>query len=168
MLTQKFFRSSGKIISGAEVIKIVADYIRAEPEAAYEFTIGTDSQTFADNTKIVEVIAVRRTGRGGIFFYNPNRIPRVQTLREKIYEETSRSLQIADGLLIDVECILEDEGINIDELNIKLQIHCDIGKNGKTSELIKEIVGWVTASGYECLIKPESYTANSIADKYSK
>ena len=77
-------------------------------------------------------------------------------------------MQIADGLLIDVECILEDDGINIDELNIKFQIHCDIGKNGKTSELIKEIVGWVTASGYECLIKPESYTANSIADKYSK
>jgi len=168
MLTQKFRRPSGKVIAGEEVIELIANYILEEPTVNYEFTIGTDSQTFADYTKIVEVIALHRQGRGGIFFYNVSRIPKVKSLREKIYEETTRSLEIADGLLIDVEVLLEDEGINIDDLDLKFQIHCDIGRNGKTSELIKEIVGWVTASGYECLIKPDSYTANSIADKYSK
>ena len=164
-----FTRPNGKKINGTQVIAIVSKYIMSEPDASYELTIGTDSQSFADCTKIVEVIALHRTGRGGIYFYNIERIPKVQSLRQKIYEETTRSLNIADGLLVDVEVILEENGINIDEdIDIKFQIHCDIGNNGKTNELIKEITGWVTSYGYECLIKPDSWTANSIADKYSK
>lgn len=31
-----------------------------------------------------------------------------------------------------------------------------------------EIVGWVTSCGYKCEIKPNSYTASGIANKFSK
>lgn len=39
-----------------------------------------------------------------------------------------------------------------------------------TDEVYKiiEIVGWVTACGYKCEIKPNSYTASGIANKLSK
>lgn len=168
MITESFKRPTGQVVSSNEIIATIADYIKQDPYAEYEFTVGTDSQTFADCTKIVEVIALHKVGRGGIFFYNTSRIAKIKTLRDKIYEETTRSLEIADGLLLDVEVLLDEDGIDINELNIHFQIHCDIGKSGKTKDLIKEIVGWVTSEGYECLIKPDSYTANAIADKYSK
>ena len=51
---------------------------------------------------------------------------------------------------------------------VSFRIHCDIGRSGKTSVLIKEVVSWVTSQGYVCLIKPDSYAASGIADKYSK
>ena len=117
---------------------------------------------------MVEVIAVHRRGNGGIYFYNIEYLKLIKNLRQKINEETSRSLQVADGLLAELELDLMTRQIDIDDLNISFQIHCDIGRAGKTSVLIKEIVSWVTSQGYVCLIKPDSYAASDIADKYSK
>ena len=69
MLTQYFKRPDNTIVTGQQLIKIVSDYILVDPKAQYEFTVGTDSQSY-DKTKMVEVIAVHRVGKGGIFFYN--------------------------------------------------------------------------------------------------
>ena len=76
-----------------------------------------------------------------------------------------RSDELAKEMLAN---IIGEKSFDIDDIDVHFQIHCDIGKSGKTRELIKEIVGWVTSEGYDCLIKPDSYAANSIADKYSK
>ena len=167
MLNQIFTRPSGEKINGENLIKIISNYILADTKATYEFTVGTDSQSY-DKTKMVEVIAVHRVGKGGIFFYNVEYINRIQSLRQKITEETQRSLTIADGLLEALELNLIDHDVDIDDLDIKFQIHCDIGHEGKTKALIKEITNWVTSLGYDCLIKPDSYTASGIANKYSK
>ena len=40
--------------------------------------------------------------------------------------------------------------------------------NGKTRDLIKGLTGWVHAMGYECEVKPDSYSASTIADRLSK
>lgn len=50
----------------------------------------------------------------------------------------------------------------------KITIHSDIGVNGPTNKLINEIVGWITASGFDCEIKPQSFAASSVANKLSK
>lgn len=39
---------------------------------------------------------------------------------------------------------------------------------GPSSKIIPEIVGWVKACGFQCKTKPDSNTASSIANKYSK
>ena len=52
------------------------------------------------------------------------------------------------------------------ELN--LEIHLDVGSNGATKTLVKEVVGMVNGSGYLCRIKPDSYGASSVADRYTK
>jgi predicted RNase H-related nuclease YkuK (DUF458 family) len=44
----------------------------------------------------------------------------------------------------------------------------DIGEHGPTSKYIQELEGWVRATGYDYEIKPNSYAASTIADKYSK
>lgn len=167
MITQIFRRPSGEKVNEEKLISIITNYILEDPKASYEFTVGTDSQNF-DRTKMVEVIALHRIGKGGIFFYNVEFINRIQSLRQKITEETQRSLAIADGLVEALELSLIDHNIDIDDLDVRFQIHCDIGQEGKTKTLIREITNWVTSLGYTCLIKPDSYTASGIANKYSK
>lgn len=162
-----FRTADGAPIDMEHIIARIADYIGQEPDAQYEITVGTDSQNH-NHTKMVEVIAVHRRGNGGIYFYNIDYLKLIKNLRQKINEETSRSLQVADGLLAELELDLMTRQIDIDDLNISFQIHCDIGCYGKTNMLIKEITRWVTSYGYLCCIKPYSYAASGIANKYSK
>ena len=55
-------------------------------------------------------------------------------------------------------------------MHAEFSIHIDAGysEHGKTKELIPELIGWVTAMGFEAKVKPESYVASGIADKISK
>ena len=150
-----------------QIAKYVADYIMKDEKALYEITIGTDSQNFAD-TKMVEVIAVHRVGRGGIYFYKKEMINLITNLHKKIVEETARSLHLADIFYEALELEMISRNYLLEEFNIRNQIHCDIGNVGKTSALIQEITNWVKSAGYECKIKPESYTASGVANKISK
>lgn len=167
MSDKQFRRGNGQLVSYDEMITIIAKYIMEDTAQPYEITVGTDSQNH-DRTKIAEVIAVHRVGYGGIFFYYTEHVRKILSLKEKIVEETSRSLANAEGLLDGVQfCLLEND-IDIDNIDIHFVIHCDIGHEGKTKALIKEIVSWVHSCGYECMIKPDSYAASGIANKISK
>ena len=160
-------RPSGEKVNMTQIIEIVKNYILQEPKAKYTFTVGTDSQNF-NITKMVEVIAIHRVGKGGLFFHNIEYLPRIASIRQKITTETQKSLELADGLLEQLELSLMDYNICLDDLDLEFQIHCDIGTQGKTKELITEITMWVESQGYNCCIKPDSYTASGIANKYSK
>ena len=165
---QKLFRNGyGELCSRNEMINQITNYIASDIGANYEITVGTDSQNHL-KTKMTEVICVRRIGKGGIYFHYSEFLPRILSLRDKIYEETSRSIENARGLMDEVELNLLEKNIDINKLNIHFIIHCDIGHYGKTNELIKEIVGWVDSLGYEVAIKPDSWAASSVANKYSK
>ena len=162
-----FTRGNGEKVTYSKAISIIASYLAASPKAEYEVTIGTDSQT-SNVTKYSEVIAIHRIGDGGIFFYHNDYVERVHNLKDKIYEETYRSLNNANGFIdaLDLELIKLD--VDINTLNIHFQIHCDVGHDGKTRTLIREVTAWVESLGYEVSIKPESYAASSIANKISK
>lgn len=162
-----FRTPQGQPITISDIAIRIADFILSDKQSDYEITVGTDSQNFHD-TKMVEVVAVHKKGRGGTYFYNIEYIHRITNLKQKINEETSRSLMIANELLEALEDYLLENGILLDDLNVSFQIHCDIGKTGKTNILIKEITSWITSQGYVCLIKPDSYAASSVANKYSK
>lgn len=128
-----------------------------------EITVGTDSQSFVNFTKLVNVIAIRIGNRGGFFFYDFKTMPLITSLRHKLTEETSWSINTACELL---------EEIKHSEIKLlrdcKIVIHSDIGIHGPTNQLISEIVGWITASGFQCEIKPQSFAASTIADRLSK
>ncbi|WP_353892708.1 ribonuclease H-like YkuK family protein [Proteinivorax hydrogeniformans] len=145
-------------VSFKQVCKLITDYIKADLHQDYELTIGTDSQN-SNSTKAVIVIALRRIGKGGIFFYDIKRVKKITNIKKKIYYETSLSLDVAQKLM---------KYLDVNNLPYSLSIHVDIGKNGPTSEMIPEIVGWVRGCGFDCEIKPEATTASAIANKYSK
>lgn len=154
-----------------EMIKIIAEYIAKAPEAFYEITVGTDSQNHK-KTHMVEVIAVHRIGDGGIFFYIESYIDRINVLKQKIYEETRRSLENAMGFVDALAYELIDYDIDLQEMfdrkQVSFGVHADIGHAGKTSELISEIKGWIESLKIDVVIKPDSYAASGIANKISK
>jgi len=46
-------------------------------------------------------------------------------------------------------------------------IHADIGENGATRDMIKEVTGLIRGNGFEPKIKPEAYVASTVADRYA-
>lgn len=174
MITDKIFTRGNRAktkVKLSDVIKLIAKYIADEPNAEYDITIGTDSQNHK-YTRMVEVIAVCRVGDGGIFFYRVEDIPRISELKVKIYEETFRSIQNATGFYDELAYELIDYDIDLDEMHnnghLGFAIHADIGKRGKTNEIINEICGYIDSMGFESRIKPESYAASGIANMLSK
>jgi len=139
--------------------QIVKDLL-ANPDEEYVISIGTDSQTYS-KMKIVTVIALHKVGKGGKFFYYTEYLDRPHSLREKLYEETQRSLDLGKDLT---------EYLYRHDLDFNIFIHADMGesKKGKTYELINEIMGWITAEGFIGVYKPDSNTASEIADRFSK
>lgn len=147
-----------------EIAKIIKNKILSDP-GEYNLMVGTDSQNF-DKTRMVTVIALHNVGHGGIFFYNSEYVPRISQVNRKIMEETYRSLTTAQFLIFELEEISEEDFDYTDY--VKLEIHVDAGNNGASKQVIPEIVGWIKASGFEVSVKPDSYAASSIANKYSK
>jgi len=162
-----FRRPNGEVVNVDQIAELIVSTICKDLTKEYTITVGTDSQNF-DKTKIVEAITLHTVGRGGIFFYRVEYLPRISNLRQKIQEETNRSILITNDLVNKIELLFIERDIDIKDLNLQFQVHCDIGNVGKTKELIKEIVGWVTSYGYSCAIKPNSYTASGVANKFSK
>ncbi len=135
-------------------------------DTPFQIVVGTDSQNFGD-TKMVTVIAAYKERHGGIYFHEIDRIPRIANVKQKLNEETSRSLAVMMSLaeLIEAKDVYKE--MRDDTL---LSIHIDAGwsDKGKTKELIPALLGWIKACGYEATVKPDSFAASSIADKISK
>ena len=147
--------------------KILTFYLdHTKYDAPVHIIVGTDSQNF-DDTKIVSVVAVICEGHGGMFFYEITRRALIRDVRTKLHTETNDSLKVAETL---VEIMENDKKYEEMYLNCPVAIHVDAGnsRNGKTRELIPELVGWIRACGYDCSIKPDSFVASTIADRISK
>ena len=140
-----------------DVVLDMKQYIE-ESDCPIEIVVGSDSQN-TNQTKFVTVLAIRRLGQGGRFFYVVENTKLFKDLRMKIYKETEMTLDFAKQLTY--EMLKNDIYENI-------IIHCDLGVVGKTKELITEIKGWVISEGYEVFIKPECYAASAIANMITK
>ena len=79
----------------------------------------------------------------------------------RILEEVLLSCELALFLRENLEKKLKD-------FNYQFRyIHADIGENGDTREMIREVTGLIKGNGFEPKIKPESYVASTVADRYS-
>jgi predicted RNase H-related nuclease YkuK (DUF458 family) len=103
---------------------------------------------------------VHRLGKGARYFYHRRSQRRIVHLRQRIFFEASLSLGLAGRI---AERFAQDGHAGLD-----VEIHLDVGPNGDTRDLIREIVGMVTGSGFDAKIKPESFGATKVADKYTK
>jgi len=100
-------------------------------------------------------------GKGGLYFYSKEFVPRtkfpVENQKMRMFDEVARS--IALGLTFK------------EKTNLSPDIHIDASPSHKkefTAKFSEQMRGYVQSSGFTCFLKPESYTANAIADRHSK
>ncbi len=151
--------SRGKL-TFEQVFEELISYISDCPRDQYKLIIGTDSHNLKKRSCFVTAIIVHRVGKGARYFFRKTNKEHINSLRQKIFYETSLSLEIASK----VTGMLSNK--KHEELN--LEIHLDVGENGETKELIREVVGMVFGSGFSPKIKPYSFGASKVADKYTK
>ena len=163
MKTKSIFRSPTKgKMELAKVASEISKYINQDSQSKYRLIVGSDSNG-DKKADFVTAIIVCRVGHGGRYFWkktNGNKV--YHTLRDRIYQEVTLSLQTAQDILAQLESSLSPG----DQPTYDFQIHIDVGQKGPTREMIKEVVGMVRGNGFNAKIKPESYAASNIADKY--
>lgn len=138
----------------------IKHFLQEDPQANYKIVIGTDSQTTNRMTLYVTALIIHRVGKGARFFFGKKKSKPIFDLRHRIYKETELSLELIE--------VMKENRITDLVADWPIEIHLDIGQQGETRMLIQEVVGWVTAVGYVAKIKPYSYGASSVADKYTK
>jgi len=155
---KRFSSPSGKSFSYQELVKELLFYIKSDPTEKYKVVIGTDSSNHG-TTDFVSAIVVYRVGHGGRFFWRRVNQKKINSLRERIYQEVMISLKLAEEILFNLS---QNKNINFD-----FEVHVDIGSKGKTKEMLQEIIGMVRGSGFNVKTKPESYGASKVADRYT-
>jgi uncharacterized protein len=147
-------------LSLPEVRVKILEFMADIPESRYRLVVGTDSQPYnGSGVDFVTAIVVHRIGHGGIYFWQHYVNRKRYVLRQRMYEEATRSLEMAETVV----ALLHKDGIT----KYDVEIHVDIGKFGDTREMIQEIVGMIRGSGWVVRIKPESYAASKVADRYT-
>ena len=137
----------------------IAGYITGLPTSSYKVIIGSDSQVKSE-TCFITAVVVHRLGKGARYFYRKRIQRKIKSLRQKIFYETALSLEVGGR----IAGYLAVSGLD----DLEVEIHIDVGKQGETRDLIREVVGMVTGSGFQAKIKPDAYAASSVADKHTK
>jgi len=162
--SRQFYSPTKGTLSFVEVVRDIAAFIEEDPDRRYKLIVGTDSEARAGkDVGFVSVIVVHRVGRAGRYFWTRTKTEKMPSLRQRIYHEAVLSLALAEELTHGVGISLNGYLVNG---KCELEIHVDIGQFGPTREMIREIVGMVTANGFQCRIKPEAYAASTVADKH--
>lgn len=143
-----------------EVLEHIQGFMNRKPQNSYRLIIGTDSQTRnRQGADYVLALIVYRVGNGGMYFWYREHDKRDFGLRDRIYKEATMSLEFAQEFM---KTYQKKVGETFD-----LEIHVDVGTVGETKKMIKEVMGMIRGSGFDCKIKPDSYGASSVADKYA-
>ena len=131
----------------------------------YRLIIGSDSHLRRINNKrrlnVVSAIVIHRQGKGARYFWQRTSGKDCHSLREKMYLETTTSLNLAQVFVPKINKVLNGSD------NYALEIHIDVGRSGDTRDMIKELVGMVNGSGFTAKTKPDSYGASKVADKHT-
>ena len=164
-----FYNPSRGNLTLDSVVKELFDYMKEKSEKFYDIIIGCDSSSGEEPHFPVAVVILRK-GEGGRFFLKKIKYPtsakkKFYNWHQRVLEEVLLSCQLA---LFLKEKVAEKAKNLSDSFNYQLRyIHADIGENGQTKDMIREVTGFIRGNGFEPKIKPESYVASVVADRYT-
>lgn len=141
-----------------EMIRDITCFIAENPQDKFRLVVGTDSQPRKE-TCFVTAVIIHREGKGARFYYRKIYTPCITSLRQRIFREAAESLELAGKL---TECF---SGVYP---QLAIEVHLDIGNRGKTGEFSQQVIGMISMSGFLTRIKPFSYGATKVADRYTK
>ena len=153
--TSEWRDADGKIFNFVEIKKEIVDYTNL----GGKIYVGTDSMLFPDKCTFAAVIAFHDRDLSIARYYYKKIKSSSLTYRElqtKILEEVSLAIQTAQFVLSICP-----------EANIELHIDIGTKKKNATAKFFKAIHGWVTGTGFDLKVKPNSW-ASSLADGHTK
>jgi predicted RNase H-related nuclease YkuK (DUF458 family) len=159
MLSQPFYNPHLGRMTFDEVVESLVREMTGDSKERFEILIGTDSSVTLDKLDIVSAIVLHKIGKGGRYFWTPRREKKPHSLRQQIWREAWLSFELAQHVIRRLA--------SLSPLHFNLEIHVDIGENGKTKVMIDEVVGMIIANGLSVRIKPHAYAASSVADKHT-
>ncbi len=167
IINGNFYNPSKGSLKIEEVIEELFNYILEKPEKSYEIIVGCDSSSSQEPNFPLAVVILRHK-EGGRFFLK--RIAykgrKFYSWKTRILEEVFLSCQMALYLRENFEKKINESGRN--DLDYQLRyIHADVGEKGKTRDMIREVIGLIRGNGFEAKIKPESFAASNVADRFS-
>lgn len=154
----EWLTGSGEIISFQEMVARVISHSLLNGA----ISIGTDSQAqrehYTFSTAICLYGADNQSG-GRFFIWRENR-PKcsMTSLIQRITAEVETSVSL---------------GLQMQEIAplLDIELHLDVSSSDKregTSRFSDMLVGYARGAGFVCKVKPDSWAAASVADKYSK
>lgn len=155
-----FISPSKGVMDLKKVVVDILEYVGEDLNYTYKLIVGTDSHPGDNGACFVSAIIIHRQGQGARYYYRKQYRKTIITMRQRIFYETSQSLELADQLSL----YLKQEGRD----DMKVEIHLDVGTHGDTRELIKDVIGMVVGSGFDARIKPDACGASKVADKYTR
>ncbi len=161
-----FFNPTRGNLSFDDTITEIFAYMNESPKSNYQIVVGCDSASL-DYPHFPATIVVRRLGAGGRFF-----LKRISYGNRKFYNFKQRILQevlLSCELALLLRETLETRKLLMpDDLKWDFSyIHADVGECGATREMVREVTGLIRGNGFEPMIKPFSFAASAIADKYT-
>ena len=124
--------------------------------------IGTDSFIAKKKVTFASAICIhgKETPASYFFIKDNENLNKFSNLVSRITEETYRSVQIAEHLML-------EHGFDSDEIELHLDVS-PFNLNNGTSRVSEMLKGFVKGYGFGCKIKPNAWASQSVADRHSK
>lgn len=165
-----FYNPTKGDLSLEEAMEEMIKYMQDKPDSFYDIIVGCDSSS-GESPNFPVAVAILRKGQGGRFFLKKITYP--GSFNKKFANWKSRILQevlLSCELALFLKESFQNKVRELKNRNFSYQlryIHADIGEHGQTKDMIKELTGLIVGNGFEPKIKPESYIASVVADRYS-
>ncbi len=160
------------------VVDEIINWMKERPASSYNVIVGCDSSS-SEEPHFPVAIVVLRKGEGGRFFLKKAKYKdkRFYNWRQRILEEVLLSCDLALVLREKLKEKVEkanrelsqsEEIVGGKKFDYQFRyIHADVGAEGVTKDMIKEVTGLIRGNGFEPKIKPEAYAATVVADRFS-
>ena len=167
----KFISPTYGSINVKEILNIITEKIKKNPNVEWIIAIGTDSQNKGPITTFCSTIILLEKGKGGIYFYSRDTQKRIEEVQYRMLTEAEKSIELSRVVLAHLEDLFMNDIFDFHDYDLSIEIHCDLGKNGKSRDSISAAIGWITAEFDGKIIaktKPNSPAASCVADKHTK
>lgn len=135
---EKYFRTEeGKIVNAVEH---TLEQIEKWPNL--KILIATDSQDYGGNSVYATVIVYRYNTRGAHYIYSIERVPRIKSMYNRLYDEGVRT--IATAQMLDSEIPVSFEALEFDYNYIP---------RWASNKLVDAIGGWAKGLNYNAVFK---------------
>lgn len=132
-----------------------------EDVSKFQLFIGTDSQIKKKERKVVYAtcVVLYKIGKGGRVFTSRHKAKIPNSLKERLAAEVWRSLEVAISL--------NNAGID-PKMNVTIHVDVNKSKKFKSGTYSEELASMVVSQGFKCQVKPDSWAASSVSDRFAK